>query len=685
MATEGSTKTSNEALSKLTTMQKTIVEKVLENLENENNVWKQSWMPKNGVNSMPHNITTGRAYKGLNAVRLLMQGYEDPRWLTFNQLEQMDLRFKTGPEGESIAKGHGVPIEIYREYDNLKKRNFDRNDPEFVAFTEDEKIKYMKENVAAVTKSAIVFNASLVNGIESYVVPEVEVDTRERNEKLDKLMNSWEAKITYNAGLTPCYMPSHDSIAMPESSLFESKEAFYGTALHEIGHSTGHRSRLNRDLSGDFGTELYAKEELKAEFGAVLMCIEHGVTLNESHIQNHAAYIQNWQQAIRDNPKELINAIRDAQRIATYVNEKMAVKDLNQEDGAEDGTQPAERKAAPAAGINEENNVGEITQEKPIGKSQPPAWAVAKRERTFKELELNIPDEMKKLTRWCAFSVYKQKDSTYKKSIYDCNKANERKWASCSDETTWTTFGDAMKYGKEHGCDGITFALRKADSIYCIDLDHSVSIEDKKKTLTPFALEVLSNSNETYCETSTSGKGLHLFGFKSKAMEGHPVFDGSMTNRSKDNELELYDSSRFICMTGSIYGNSSGELKELQTTDKLTEILQGKLIEKPKYTEYTPKAISNRSTQEVFDLIMKSKVANEFSELYAGIDRCGDHSRSDYRLCSIVAWFSNGNRAITKEIFMTSKLYRPEKHPQYVNSTVEKACKSAGAGIGNGL
>ena len=94
---------------------------------------------------------------------------------------------------------------------------------------------------------------------------------------------------------------------------------YYATALHEIAHSTGHESRLNRDLAGSFGSESYAKEELRAELACVFMQMEQGIQLNGKHITNHAAYLNSWLQAAKNDTSVFFKAAADAQRIADYV------------------------------------------------------------------------------------------------------------------------------------------------------------------------------------------------------------------------------------------------------------------------------------------------------------------------------------------------------------------------------
>ncbi len=85
----------------------------------------------------------------------------------------------------------------------------------------------------------------------------------------------------------------------PVIEQFNTMQDYYATALHEIAHSTGHSSRLNRDMSGDFGSEKYAVEELRAELSSMFLQMENGIQLEGKHIENHSAYLANWLKAAK--------------------------------------------------------------------------------------------------------------------------------------------------------------------------------------------------------------------------------------------------------------------------------------------------------------------------------------------------------------------------------------------------
>ena len=109
---------------------------------------------------------------------------------------------------------------------------------------------------------------------------------------------------------------------MPTDYIFATTYAYNATALHELSHSTGHPTRLNRPQGGFFGSEEYAYEELVAEVCSCFMGVNLSAEATPEHIENHKAYVQSWIREIRDKPESLIRAIKDAQTAASYMDMK---------------------------------------------------------------------------------------------------------------------------------------------------------------------------------------------------------------------------------------------------------------------------------------------------------------------------------------------------------------------------
>ncbi len=312
----------NNAYDKLTPQRKALVDMVLKNLENGKGFWEQGWADM----GVPISAATGKRYQGINNLFLSLiameRGYMDNRWATFNQINDRGWSFKKDEEGRSRGKDAGVTIEFYELYDKETKKAFDRSTLD--GMTESERDEYMQDNVRPMRKYFRVFNGDIIDGI-----PEREkrtIDPSEKVERAEKLLGHWndyEAKIVYG-GDSAFYRPSSDEIHAPQRESFKTLHEFYGTNFHEIGHSTGHESRLNRDLSGAFGSEKYALEELRAELAAMFLEQDLEIAVSEKHIENNSRYIKEWHDKIKENPDALFTAIADAEKITRFIATKEA-------------------------------------------------------------------------------------------------------------------------------------------------------------------------------------------------------------------------------------------------------------------------------------------------------------------------------------------------------------------------
>lgn len=312
--------TKSSAYEKLTPQRKQLVDQVLANLNKGNLLWTQGWVAAGA----PESAVTGKKYRGINNLYLslvaMAENYGDNRWATFRQMEEKGWTFKKDEEGHTLGKGKSVSVEYYEMRDKETKRRFDRSVLDGMTF--DEQREYMDKNVYWLRKFYRVFNCSLMDGVPAKEMPMIDVN--DRIEKAEAILDYWntnESKIVYG-GSQAFYRPSTDEVHLPEREKFKSTQSFYDTALHEIGHSTGHESRLNRDLSGGFGSQSYAMEELRAEIASIFMAQDLGIEPSEDRLQNNAAYIQSWKDEIKENPNTLLTAIADADKIARYVSSK---------------------------------------------------------------------------------------------------------------------------------------------------------------------------------------------------------------------------------------------------------------------------------------------------------------------------------------------------------------------------
>ncbi len=277
-----------------------VAEKLIEQLKAGTAPWQKPWMPGE-FGSMPMNPTTGNRYKGVNSIQLMMQGCSDPRWMTYNQaLDQ----------GAQVRKGEKSTMIQYWKFseERIKKEN---GKPVL-----DEKGNKVKETVKLERPKcfhAYVFNAEQIDGLPAITRKEQTWDAVERAEHI---LQASGARITHAAGDRAFYRPSTDSITMPERGQFALADNYYATALHELGHWTGHPSRLDRDLSNPFGSEGYAKEELRAEISSMILGNELGIGHDPGQ---HVAYVGSWIKVLQEDPLEIFRAAADAEKIQAFV------------------------------------------------------------------------------------------------------------------------------------------------------------------------------------------------------------------------------------------------------------------------------------------------------------------------------------------------------------------------------
>lgn len=308
------------AYNRLTPQRKALVDQVMKNLEEGTGLWKQGWR----TGGAPVSATTGKPYRGINNLYLTLsamsEGYGDNRWATFHQMEENGWTFKTDEEGNTLAKGKARSVEFFELRDRETKKKFDKSVLDGMSL--DEKQEYIDKNIYPVRKYYNVFNADLIDGIPAKET--FEIDEATRSQRAEDFISFWsetESPIEYQ-GDYAYYSPSNDKIRLPKRENFKTAEDYYSTAMHEIGHSTGHKSRLNRDLSGRFGSPEYATEELRAEIASLFIEQEFGIEVDEHAVRNNAAYIGSWKAEIEEDPDALFKAITDADRIAKYIVEK---------------------------------------------------------------------------------------------------------------------------------------------------------------------------------------------------------------------------------------------------------------------------------------------------------------------------------------------------------------------------
>ncbi len=275
--------------------------KIIEALEAGVAPWQKPWSGAQLYQTYPYNAKSLKSYSGINNVNLMLEaqinGYSDPRWLTYKQATELGINVNKGEKGTTVQYWK------YKEEKDVVDENGKVIGKETIKL-ENPKVFY-----------STVFNAqqTTLPPLEQEQLPQIDFNP---NEMAEKILKNSGADIRESGSNRAYYMPTHDYIQLPLREQFNSAAEFYSTALHELGHWTGHKTRLDRDLSGGFGSESYAKEELRAEISSFMMSQRLGIDFDPS---NHYSYVHSWIKVLREDNKEIFRASRDAEKITDYV------------------------------------------------------------------------------------------------------------------------------------------------------------------------------------------------------------------------------------------------------------------------------------------------------------------------------------------------------------------------------
>lgn len=276
--------------------------------------WQKPWKP--GEKFLPENFKTGTAYRGTNTLNLasvaIDRGYSDNRWGTYKQIKAAGGYVRAGEKGSGI-------IYYSTHWEKAVKDSKGRR-------VKDKDGKQVYEQVPRVKpfpKRYTVFNVEQANRLNLPERPEPPA-TWKTHDKAERVIRASGVDFNHVPGDKAAYNLSQDRVTMPPRDQFPDAGGYYQTALHEVAHATGHPDRLNRESLKDavqagFGSQSYAREELRAEISSMMT----NTRLDIGHDSRHgAAYVEDWVEALEDNPKEIVDAARDAQRMSAYMLER---------------------------------------------------------------------------------------------------------------------------------------------------------------------------------------------------------------------------------------------------------------------------------------------------------------------------------------------------------------------------
>lgn len=297
-------------IDKMKAYRENITNKIIDMIEKGTAPWQKPWDTKLAMANRPRNYN-GRPYHGINAFLLwytsMEKNYSDPRWLTFNQIKSLGGKVKKGEKAMPIEFWLWTKKEIDKETGEEKEVKLD----------------------TPYRKIYNVFNAEQAENIPEVQKADLKFSPHERAENIIKASG---VPVHESIDGRAYYSPLYDSISVPPKNSFNTQDGYYSTVLHELGHSTGHSSRLDRfESNAKFGTESYAREELRAELASTFMCNELGIALDKDN-QQHAAYIKSWVNVLKKDHNEIFRAAADADKICCYLydKEKEYLKSLEQ-------------------------------------------------------------------------------------------------------------------------------------------------------------------------------------------------------------------------------------------------------------------------------------------------------------------------------------------------------------------
>ena len=249
--------------------------------------WVKNWSGDAGSDC---NVITKKTYSGINTIILGMSGFKSPYWGTYKQWLSI---------GAKINKDQFSKYQCIVFYSPVKTTKKQQDSEE-------------KQQVYKLMRYFRVYNAEQVSGFEAPAMPAPKVFNNIAS--IEALTVKSGVQLQFG-GDRAYYSPSNDYVAMPHKLQFNSEASYYATLLHELAHWSGHKSRLDRDLSGRFGNEAYAAEELIAELSAAFLCAR----FNIAGELRHSSYIASWLRVLKNDNKAIFKAAALAQKSADYL------------------------------------------------------------------------------------------------------------------------------------------------------------------------------------------------------------------------------------------------------------------------------------------------------------------------------------------------------------------------------
>ena len=277
-----------------------VTDKIIELLQAGTTPWRKPWSAAN-TTIRPMNYQTKRPYSGINFF-ILLSCFDNPYFLTFPQLSTMGGTVKKGEKATPVFYWNWLFVDA-----DGKKVKSEEEAKKKIPF-----LRYYN-----------VFNADQIDGIDFEKLPVVEWKENEKINTCEAIVKSClNLQLVHKNKSKAYYSPTLDEVNMPGIEQFDNSEEYYSTLFHELGHWTGHQSRLNRFEKGAkcaaFGSPEYSREELIAEMTSAFLCFDCQVNVPKL-VQNQAAYLQGWINVLKGDSKLIATAAASAEKAARFI------------------------------------------------------------------------------------------------------------------------------------------------------------------------------------------------------------------------------------------------------------------------------------------------------------------------------------------------------------------------------
>jgi antirestriction protein ArdC len=297
-----------------TEIREQITNRIVDSLKAGTAPWRRPWSDLANTGH-PANVVSKRSYSGVNPLLLQLiaaeNGWSSRWWGTFRQWADLGFRIKARPS--NVRPGEwGTRVVFCKAV--TKKPAHERGDVDQNAEASERESRFF------LLRTYCVFNAQQVegDGIEKYLAQPRTTTTFEDHAPAEEVVAATGARIEYG-GSKALYFPEQDFILLPQKEAFTGVQEFYATAFHELGHWTGHQSRLARlDKNSRFGSHAYAVEELVAEMAGCFLCNEVGVP-QSTNLDNQAAYLASWLAVLKADPSAIFTAASQASAAVDFV------------------------------------------------------------------------------------------------------------------------------------------------------------------------------------------------------------------------------------------------------------------------------------------------------------------------------------------------------------------------------